>query len=279
MHISSTFHWKINSHNLQNISNEIRNSYTFSYLSVYPACSFLFHFYIPSPITHTCLEAALLFFPTLSLNKKALHRHRKSPQRTELIGYRSESQSGADICWDQNPKPDNLHTVWPSTQPCVCMSECYTLVSWSYLSFFHAERGRLGRRGLDMLPLCCFRPLCMWRNFWNYIIYHTANTHSHTHPVNQTHAHRHFDIWLRRKDTLPVPEEKHSHFVFRNVISCVSPIRIPVVLSGCGLNQSCWAAVKGLGENGKSLVRVWYALLKLYWSVRAAEKPHKHIHT
>lgn len=56
-------------------------------------------------------------------------------------------QSEADICWDQNPKADNLHTVWPSTQPCVCMSECYTLVSWSYLSFFHAERGRLGRRG------------------------------------------------------------------------------------------------------------------------------------
>ncbi len=42
--------------------------------------------------------------------------------------------------------------------------------------------------GGDMLPLCCFRPLCMWRNFWNYIIYHTANAHSHTHPVNQTHT-------------------------------------------------------------------------------------------
>lgn len=164
-----------------------------SYLShsiwLSPHCLIPIPFYISSPIIHTCLEAVLLFFPSLSLNKKALHSHRKSAQQTELIGYRSESQSRLDIFWDQNPKPDNLHTVWPSTQPCVCMSECYTLVSWSYLSFFHAERGRLGRRGLDMLPLCCFRPLCMWRNFWNYIIYHTANTHSHTHIA---HAHRHF---------------------------------------------------------------------------------------
>lgn len=186
---------EIHSHNLHTIENRIRNSYTFwlFFIALTLSCFLIpFPFYIPSPIAHTRLEAVLLFFPSLSLNKKALHSHRKSAQRTELIGYRSESQSRADICWDQNPKPDNLHTVWPSTQPYVCMSECYTLVSWSYLSFFHAERGRPGRRGLDMLPLCCFRPLCMWRNFWNYIIYHAANTHSHTHPVNQIHAHRHF---------------------------------------------------------------------------------------
>ncbi len=96
-----------------------------------------------------------------------------------------------------------------------------------------------------------------------------------THIVIHTQSIKHNDRWLRRRDTLPVPEEKHSHFVFRNVIFCVSPVRIPAVLSG--RNRSYRAAVKGDDKNSKSSVcMICFIELQL---IGATEKPHKHTHT
>ncbi len=175
-------------------------------------------------------------------------------------------QSGADICWDQNPKADNLHTVWPSTQPCVCMSECYTLVSWSYLSFFHAERGRLGWRG-HVAALLLQAVVRVEKFLKLHHISHSERTVIHTQSIKHTHTDT-FDRWLRRRDTLPVPEEKHSYFVFRNVIFCVSPVRIPAVLSGW--NRSYRAPKTARAQC------VWYALLNLSWSEQQKSLTNTH---
>lgn len=58
------------------------SSLALSLSCLHPSFLIPFPFHIPSPIIHTCLEAILLFFPSLSLNKKkALHSHRKSQLR------------------------------------------------------------------------------------------------------------------------------------------------------------------------------------------------------
>ncbi len=152
----------------------------------------------------------------------------------------------------------------------MCISECYTLVSWSYLSFFHAERGRLGRGA----GTCC-RSVASGRCACGEISEITSYITERTHIVIHTQSIKHNDRWLRRRDTLPVPEEKHSHFVFRNVIFCVSPVRIPAVLSG--RNRSYRAAVKGDDKNSKSSVcMICFIEPQL---IGATEKPHTHTHT
>lgn len=156
------------------------------------------------------------------------------------------------------------------------MSECYTLVSWSYLSFFHAERGRLGRRGWDMLPLCCFRPLCMWRNFWNYIIYHTANTHSHTHPVNQTHTQALLiDGW--DGEILYRSLKRNTVILHLEMWYFVSPLSgfPPFCRDGTGAIGQLWRET----TKTASAQCVWYALLNLSWLEQQKSLTNTHTHT